>query len=404
MPSSRGLRVGVLLGERLVEERQFDGESPITFGQSWKCALSVPVDGVPREHVLFARHGERFVLRPLDGSPALPIERGARGKLRIGDATLLFQEIARPPAAPRMKLPASVRGTLADRVDRRLAIILGGSLLVHIAIAAWAWQSDLERPPLGLPTAQATYSQEVIDVIDDVTPAVPATLPGTAAPAPAPGRHLTPRTAPAPAPTLADGARLAAILTSSDDRERGPTGMSRRQPGADLDQQLREVRGHRVTIGDGGHVSRTDDHAHLGTATDALAIADPTSISHVPDHAPELPSRGRITLGPVKTDDGRTTLTPQLVLDKIQALYMAGLQRCYRKGLLGDAQLSGKLALVFTVDERGHVADPSATGVDPQVSACVTAQMSAWRFTEPRARDGSPTDATFQVSLVLRPD
>src|SRR6266850_4280972 len=113
MSSSRCLRIGVVLGDRLVEERICDGATPVTLGQSIKCTLSVPVDGVPRDHVLFAADQGRSVLRLLAGmdcrlapkggaidviaGPAERVlERGARGKLRIGEATILFQEVARP--------------------------------------------------------------------------------------------------------------------------------------------------------------------------------------------------------------------------------------------------------------------------------------------------------------------
>src|SRR5262245_22107411 len=70
--SSRALRVGVLLHGQLVEERLFADGLPITFGQSLRCKLSLPADGVPVEHVLFAiarasagRGGDdrRYVLR-----------------------------------------------------------------------------------------------------------------------------------------------------------------------------------------------------------------------------------------------------------------------------------------------------------------------------------------------------
>src|SRR5262245_19366647 len=114
------LRVGILLGDQLVEERIFHGATPITFGQSLKCQLSVPVDGVPREHVLFTREQGRFELHP---TRSMQVTRaGKRGKLVLGDATILFQEITTPPPAPRPQLPASIRGSLADRIDRRLAV------------------------------------------------------------------------------------------------------------------------------------------------------------------------------------------------------------------------------------------------------------------------------------------
>src|SRR5213075_434462 len=152
-----------LLRDNLVEERLFADAGPITFGQSLRCRLSVPVDGVPYEHALFVRDQGRLVLRlgpKMTGRLATgdakselaegdhAIGRGARGRLTIGDATVLFQEVAAPVRSPRPQLPASVRGTFADRVDRRLALIVGGSLVVHLVIGGWAWMTESETQPL----------------------------------------------------------------------------------------------------------------------------------------------------------------------------------------------------------------------------------------------------------------
>src|SRR5437867_10293025 len=99
------LRVGVVLAGKLVEERVFSGATPITFGQSLRCALSLPIESAPREHVLFTCKQGRFELH---ATPAMEVVRDHhRGKLTIGDATILFQEIATPPPAPRPQLQRS---------------------------------------------------------------------------------------------------------------------------------------------------------------------------------------------------------------------------------------------------------------------------------------------------------
>src|ERR1043165_414748 len=81
----RALRVGVVLGDNIVEERVFV-EGPVTIGQSLRCQLSAPVDGVPLAHVLFVRDQGRWMVRTLDGR-VTPAEE--RGKLQIGEATIL---------------------------------------------------------------------------------------------------------------------------------------------------------------------------------------------------------------------------------------------------------------------------------------------------------------------------
>jgi hypothetical protein len=415
------LRIGVVLGDRLVEERIFTGATPVTIGQSIRCALSIPVDGVPRDHVLCKRDDGSYLLELLAGmearlgrpggaievvtGPAVRrLERGARGKLTIGEATILLQEIARPPVAPKPQLPASVRGTLADRIDRRLATIIAGSLLVHVALAIVAWQQDVETKLLGEPPTVAKYGVDTYDVPDTVDLTPPTTQPGIASPiAPAqtphpivhPARIITAPTT--RAPSNADAARLAAILAGADEGPHGPAGMSHRQPGADLDQQIAEVRGHRITIGDGDHTSRVDERAHVGTGSDRIAIDDPT-LTRTAEHRESAPAV-RLRLTPEPRGDDPLPAADAVLL-KITTVYMPGLQRCYQKALVGNPGLSGKIALEFTIDERGHVIDASASGMSDGMSTCVESLMAHWRFAIPKDKSGDPTDASFKLALA----
>jgi hypothetical protein len=91
-----------------------------------------------------------------------------------------------------------------------------------------------------------------------------------------------------------------------------------------------------------------------------------------------------------------------VVLEKIRTAYMSGLQRCYQKGLLHEEGLAGKVRLAFTVSERGQVAEPEASGLTPEVDACISGYMAGWRFGIPRDRERKPTEASFTLSLVLR--
>jgi hypothetical protein len=347
------------------------------------------------------------LLDPGPGSESRPLHlgHGARGRLTLGEASILFQEIATPPARPRPQLPASIRGTFADRIDRRLAVIIGASLLAHIGIAAYAWTADVQTPPLGMSPVAANYHQDTIEItMPDEPPVTDAR--GTAAPVaprqtPAPIVHPTHVSASHP-PSLHDddATRLASILTGADETPRGPGSMHARQPGADLDKQLEDASHHTVTIGNTDHTSRTDDRMHLGTHPEAPLVDDPTLTRTDPTHRTE-DRPIRISLTKPKADQP-TTLTPDTVLAKIQTSYMTGLQRCYRKGLVGDASLAGRVSISFTVDSHGALKDPDAQGVNAQVDACIAGQMDAWRFPFPRDKDGEPTEVSFHVALALQ--
>jgi hypothetical protein len=414
----RSLRIGVVIAGQLVEERVFAPTRPITLGQSLRCALSVPVEGVPREHLLFSRDEGAFVLHVAPQMIArvgvgdrieavtetLRIAPGARGKLVLGDLTLLFQDVE-TVVRPKPHLPASLR---ARPIDRRLALIIGASLVVHIGIAAWAWNADIEQSVLGMREISPEFHQDTIDVqlpdfTDHVDPTqTPTTAPAVAPPVAPPHRIVQPaRTLPSDPEQLArDASRMASILTG-DDGAQGFGGMNHRQPGADLARQMDDARNRVVTIGDTGHTSRTDDRARVGTGHD-LHIDQPDAMVPAETHHDERVGTTRILVQPLPGMGDPTTLTPQSVLDKIGTAYLTGLQRCYRLGQNEDATLEGKIKLEFSVDEHGRVADPQAEGLTPKVDSCVQHFMSSWHFGIPKDKDGAATDASFKIALVLK--
>ena len=150
-PASRRriLRIGILLGGKIIEERLIRERTSVTVGQSAKNTFSVAIEQLPREWTLFGLHGEQYSLHFMQGMDGrlsdggqvytldalkqhrarqtgdgwvLPLSDQSRGKVSIGDLTLLFQFVTEPPKQPRPMLPASVRGTFADRIDPRLAV------------------------------------------------------------------------------------------------------------------------------------------------------------------------------------------------------------------------------------------------------------------------------------------
>ncbi|HEY5948993.1 MAG TPA: hypothetical protein VIV40_26055, partial [Kofleriaceae bacterium] len=147
-PRARILRIGVLLGGKIVEERLIRERTSVTIGQSMKNTFSIPVEGLPLELTLFSLEEGKYYLRflnKMDGRLSsgdqvntlealkgrgatnhgdywqVPLSENSRGKLSLGDLTILFQFVTEPPRQPKPMLPASVRGTFADRFDPRLS-------------------------------------------------------------------------------------------------------------------------------------------------------------------------------------------------------------------------------------------------------------------------------------------
>jgi hypothetical protein len=292
---------------------------------------------------------------------------------------------------------ALVRDPLLSRVDRRLAAILGGSIALHIAIAAYAWSTDVEEPEHVATSAIPVEYQEIDIMIPDFTKPELVTNnqgPGAAKPV-APNQTPNPIVRrPTVRPQITTGQQIDPNKLDGFFVDEGPA----RRPSLDLSGQIREVREGHAEIGP----DRTppEDRPRLGTTPDLPLTENPT-LTHVdPTHHDGLP--GRVIPGPVEPKKD-TTLTPAVVLQIIQSQYTRGLQRCYSRGLASEGQLAGKVALQFTVGPTGQVTDHSASGVSDTVEACIDSQMSTWRFPIPRDDKGNAKDAPFAVTLALQP-
>ena len=450
-PRPRILRIGVLLGGKIVEERLIRDRVPVTIGQSMRNTFSIPIEGLPLEFTLFAIDENRYSLRFLgkmdgrvsDASGVLstldqlkqsgaqkagdywqaPLTDSSRGKLQLGDLTILFQFVTEPPRQPKPMLPASVRGTFADRFDPRLSVILGASIIAHFAIVIIALLTDVDTGDSMAERAyNLTFKQDTYNV--DITPppapvAAAGSAAGSAAPEKKPEKASTkPSGSKSPekdsgrsaadnvALQEAQAMAMADMLTGEGDKGTSEGDMSKRRPGADLGQQIADVRegGKNVSVGGGtGRGSRGDGDPRVGTGK-GPNINGPTG----PESAGggktgENGPKGRISVADKQTFD-ESTLTPDIVLSKIQSAYMAGLKRCYKEYLKKDASARGKVTLSLTVNSTGRTIKGQAKGFASEVDSCITNLMGSWRFPIPKDKDGEPTEASFAITLQLVPD
>ena len=196
-----------------------------------------------------------------------------------------------------------------------------------------------------------------------------------------------------------DASAMANLLTGDSGNRFG--GSRRRGPSL---ARFWDGYGQHATIGVGAESGFRDEgslHADIGHPG-GLDLHLPAVLDSAPKRSEQAPSRGRSESPPFHSGSGTTLdatpITDGDIRDRIGAQYMAGMSQCYRKRLAADATLSGKIALVFTVDDTGQVLEPKATGVDPELAGCIRFQMTRWRFAVPRHRGLK----TFSVSLVLR--
>lgn len=453
----RILRIGVLLGGKIVEERLIRERAPVTVGQSMKNTFSIPVEGLPLEFTLFSIDEGKYSLRflaKMDGRVSdgggqvntldalkqrgaqnageywqVPLTDSARGKLSLGDLTILFQFVTEPPRQPKPMLPASVRGTLADRFDPRLSVILGSSIIFHFAIVIWALMTDIETGGTMAERAyNLTFKQDTyqVDVAPPPEPVKTADAAGSAAGSAAPEKKPDPKPATKPAgggdpkPAQDSGRsdaekvamaeeeakKFADLLTGEGENGKSEGDMSNRRPGAELGAQINDVKegGKQVAIGGGaGRGSRGSGDPKLGTGGGPKISGPGGTTSAGGGKGDEKAPTGRISVSS-KSGDTDSTLTPDAVLKKIQQAYMSALQRCYKTYLAKDASARGKVTLSFTVNESGRTTDSNAKGFAGEVDACIEGLMPSWTFAAPKDKDGEKTEANFSITLQLVPD
>jgi hypothetical protein len=447
---SRVLRIGILLGGKIVEERLIRDHTPVTIGQSMKNTFSVPIDALPLEFTLFSvedHHYKLNFLKAMDGRLSegsggvqqlehlrtqaaqhgdhwtLPLSDHSRGKLTMGDLTILFQFVVEPPVQPKPMLPASVRGSIADRIDPRMSVILAISILAHFTLAIIAWRIDPEVDDgMAARAYNLTFKPETFTA--DVEPP-PTPQSGSASDAAGAGKKDEPKTPTKSEPrgggpkadsggSKNDGAAAAEeamafanALTGEGDGSDDLGDMARRRPGSDLGSEISEVRDSGRTVGVGGGTgrgTRGDGDPRLGTGGGPGVEGPGGPVSAGNGKGPEKGPGGRITVSD-KEGDTDSNLTAEDVLRKIQSAYMAGLKRCYKEHLKVEPTARGGVQLSFTVNETGRTVSGRAKGFASEVDSCISALMGSWRFSVPKDKDtGEPTEASFSIKLQLVPD
>lgn len=162
----RVLRVGLVRDGRIIEERTLRANESLRAGSSEKNELILrsPHFGASYTLVKAAKGG--YVLhvpakavgrisegedpQELSGSETLMLTERSRGRLQIGDATILFQFVPEPVSAQSAQLPIAARGGLGRGIDWLFTAFVLASytaffgLVIYLENADW----ELESPNL----------------------------------------------------------------------------------------------------------------------------------------------------------------------------------------------------------------------------------------------------------------
>ena len=176
------LRIGVVLSGTVIAEHILRDRRPFSIGQSTRTTVSVPLSDLPRHWDLLAlvdggvrvrlpagaeariSIGAELLTRvDLDrrgtvsgGETTVVVPATARGRIDLGGVRVLFQGVHAPIAVAPPRLPRALQGTLADRIDKRLAVFVAASVVAHIGVMTAA---SLNDPPSGGSMAQRATEQ-----------------------------------------------------------------------------------------------------------------------------------------------------------------------------------------------------------------------------------------------------
>jgi len=394
----RLLRVGLVLGDQLLDERQIPRGAEVTIGQSLDCTLAVPLEALPRRWVLFDREGG-LRLAPTMRAKIEGEGDDTRGRITIGEVTVLFQHVDAHEEL-RLALPAALRPSLLQRVDRRLAAFVAASILLHAGIATAAWMHDGAHPRPRAPQAISMVEPSMVDLITSLPfdPADPTMTPPEAPPGPA--AAIPPPTTTLPKVTTSlprhgDGQRPHLPELSPEEYIKAMQGGGPSDLPA-LPALTHTGPGDTTIGGDPDRGPRTQDPIGPSGPTgpgpsDLPGVTDPHK---GPEHVPVTDPPKDPIVDPAPDRDWIAE-----VVRRIETKYMTGLQRCQKK-LLATDPLATSMAvkLSFTVARDGSVSAHTARSDAATVSACISGQMDGWLLPTPPAGK----DSHVAVKLVLQ--
>ncbi len=417
------LRIGLVQGDRVIEERIIKQRTSVTVGASEKAMFVIPSNVVPAQHKLFELIGSDYYLNFMDGmSGRVALATGitdigalkgqakrvgngyqvkptadARGKPGVGETTFLFQFVAPPPVQPRPQLPLAVKGGLASQIDWNLTIIAAFSFTLHFGLIG-AMYSDWMDPIV----SDDSNIQGLIDLAKSVPPPLVDDKPaeetkaadtkateqkqatpqaaGKAAPAKA-----GPKTSDAQAAKLAQAAEAlqVGILAAFNGSSAVAGALSRSDiPPVDLSGAAASgaavsSAGGDLHLGGGGGLVQPGRSGGLGGIAGATGTGAGTGAG-----------TGQVVAGP-KGDAsiGATSASvPVANAERVIAGLRPKFRLCYNQGLSQDPGMSGSVTMVVKIAPNGEVNSADAAsnnGLSDSVVKCIARALKNAQFDAP---------------------
>jgi hypothetical protein len=427
VPRLRILRLGIIQGGRIVEERLVRRRESITIGQSARNMFVVPSEALPRQWMLFEITPRGYVAHFADAMDAriavgneiislaqlkqagkikrhgqswvMLLDERSRGKITVGDMTILFQFVTPPPPQPRPQLPPSVRGSFASNLDWGFTIIAGASFVAHVAFVLYLRSVDWPRKP-DIEAIPDRFVQMVVRKPEPPkeTPKVEKKEEKKAEDKPKVAAAARPKKEVSPEEKaridaerrarLAEQVRNTGILKLLGAKADGAGSIADVLGKGDVDRDQQRafegVGGLSVATGDAALRGVKSGTGGSGRVANIAGLRGAGSIAGA--STGNVGAERRVT-AVVRNEppavDGQ--LDPNIIVKEVRAR-MGAIKACYERALKRNPSLSGKIAMRWTITPAGTVTGVDVdqdTMNDSDVSSCIKSQISHWRFPAP---------------------
>jgi outer membrane biosynthesis protein TonB len=416
----------------------------VTIGTSARATIVVPQSDLPASYQVFSYQGDRYVLHfeeKMEGriqSPQGASELGAlvsqgtakqtgkayslalredqRGKVVLGEVTVLFQFVTPPPEAPKTVLPREAKGNHFKSMDRTFVSLLAASLLVHGSCYGVLASTEIPK--------EVTLEE----------------IPNRFA------KLLIPERQPAPPPPPEEKAAPAEAASPTQEEKRPKGDVDRKQLSPEQEAARKAARAAAVakavqskgmlkvlgSLGPGSGSGAVSDvfgsGRGIGDVATALSGAGGVAVATDPGAGGGRKGGGQggaASIGDLATSGGGnvglgaksdvrvsgSVATEAAEIDsaeidqgKLGAFVRARMglvKACYENALKRNPHLRGKLTIRFTILETGGIADITTalnTIGAPDVAACIINTMRTWRT---QFRPSGPV--TIEYPFVFAP-
>lgn len=428
------LRVARVRDDRIVDEQWYAGER-VTIGDDERATI---VDPEVPLRTLFEPRGERWVLHldadvegrvgvegrvvdlaTLQASGATHrLEGRARGRVRVGSSTLLFEVTNRRVVTPFAPLPTGAMGGLFTQIDARFTAFVVASFTAFFALVIFLESADfpiatgrffddrIARLVFSEPAPPPEPMTDEPAELGPETPTTEVTQHATSTPH-ATSRHEGARDA---GPSAEARARIAAeaarnaeslLLGALDEVGAMANVLLLGAPTANAEEVLGDASGidralsavSQLRAGDGGGSGEDEELGHLRRQTAVAAVETPG-----PTRERVLPG---IRLERAEPVGGSGDFDPTVAARAMHAR-LSAFRRCYETVLRREPTLAGRWVVELRITERGTVDRAAMVERSTPSEALESCVLDAMR----RVRvDPAPVggDVELQYPLVFAP-